>query len=339
MSQISEFDILPDGRKVQCIALQGPQLAARILTLGAIVQDLRLAGVAHPLVLGFPQLAPYLDARGRYVGAVVGRFANRIGGARFQLDGQPHQLTANEAANQLHGGADGLHQQLWQIEDLAPDQVTLSATLPDGHMGYPGRLLVRAQISVAADALVLTLQAESDAATPCSLAHHGYFILDDSGDIRRHRLQVEAAHWLPVDDHLIPTGQIAAVADSRFDFRSLRQIGPGPYDHNLCLGSGRAPLRRVAQLQGQTGLNMVLETTEPGLQIYDGRHFNTKGLQGRHYGPHAGLALETQFWPDAPNQPGFPDAILRPGQPWQAQTRYRFHRPATGGGLGPSPTP
>lgn len=330
MTQISVFDTLPDGRQVQAITLQGPPLRARVLTLGAIVQDLRLNGVAHPLVLGFDRAAPYLSAPGRYVGALVGRCANRIGGARFDLDGCRYDVTPNEGANQLHGGPDGIDLHLWSIGDLAPDRVELLLTLPDGHMGFPGRLEIRAVISVSDDALGFDLRAETDAPTLCNLAHHGYFTLDDAGDIRGHSLMIDAGHYLPVDAGLIPTGAIAPVEGTGFDFRALRRIGDQPCDHNFCLSDRRVPLRPVARLQDDGGLAMVIETTEPGLQLYDGRHFDgIAGLEGRRYGPHAGVALETQIWPDAPNHPGFPNAVLRPGDDWRAVTRYRFTRTGT----------
>ena len=305
------FGHLPDGRAVEAVRISGPRLSATVLTLGATVQDLRLAGVAHPLVLGFPVLAPYLEA-GLYVGALVGRVANRIGGARFTLDGREVRVDANEGPNLLHGGSDGIQRQLWRVEDRAADRLLLALDLPDGHMGFPGNLAMRAGISVAGDALGFDLTATTDAATPVSLAHHGYFTLDDSGDIRRHRLQVAADHYLPVDAALIPTGRIAPVAGSPHDFRQQRAIGAG-HDHNLCLAPARRPLRPVATLIGQTGLRMEIETTEPGLQLYDGRHLG-----------YAGVALETQMWPDAVNHPAFPDPILRPGEVFRARTRYRF---------------
>ena len=322
---VSLFDHLPDGRPVHAIALQGPRLAARLLTMGATVQDLRLQGIDRPLVLGFPNLAPYLDA-GLYVGAIVGRFANRIGGAAFTLDGVTHPLDRNfRGRHLLHGGVDGLHHQLWQIDEVGVDHAILSVRLPDGHMGFPGDLRIRAEISVAKDALALVLEASSDAPTPCNLAHHGYFDLDGSGDIRSHRLEIAAESYLPVDADLIPTGQIAPVAGTAFDFRDPREIGAAAYDHNFCLAPARKGLRPVARLVGGSGVALWIETTEPGLQLYDGRHFDgINGLDGRIYGPHAGLALETQGWPDAPNHPAFPDSILRPGQIYRAETRYRF---------------
>lgn len=316
---------LPDGRTVRAITLRGGGLTARVLNLGAIVQDLRLEGVAHPVVLGCPDPADYLG-RGRYLGAIVGRFANRIGGARFTLDGAEYRTDPNfRGAHTLHGGAQGTDLHLWQIDAFATDRVTLSLTLPDGHMGFPGRMRITAQIGLADRALTLTLLARADKPTPCSLTHHGFFDLDGTGDIRSHRLSIAADHYLPVNPDLIPTGDIAPVAGTAFDFRQPRLIGDHGFDHNFCLSDGPVAMRPVALLTGASGLSMQLDTTACGLQFYDGAYMNgVPGLDGRVHDAHAGLALEAQSWPDAPNQPHFPDAILRPGRIWAETTRYRF---------------
>lgn len=321
----AEADTLPDGRRVQRVSLGAGRMSAEILTLGAIVQDLRIEGVAHPLVLGCPDIADYLGP-GRYFGPIAGRFANRIGGARFTLEGREFRTDPNFLGRHtLHGGADGCDAQIWRIEALAADRVTLRLDLPDCHMGFPGALRIAAQIALADDMLAITLIAQTDAPTPCSLAHHGYFDLDGTGDIRRHSLMIAAHHFLPVDDQLIPTGQIAPVAGSTVDFRAPRPIGAAGHDLNFCLSDGPRALRPVAWLTGESGVSMQVETTACGLQFYDGGHIDgVAGLDGRRYRRHAGLALETQAWPDAPNQPGFPDAILRPGQVYSETTRYRF---------------
>lgn len=319
------FGILPDGREVRAITLRGGGLTARVLTLGAIVQDLRLDGVDHPLVLGCPDPADYLG-KGRYFGAIVGRFANRIGGARFDIDGTEYRTDPNfRDAHTLHGGSQGTDVDLWQIDAFAADRVTLSLTLPDGHMGFPGRMQITAQIGLADGALTFTLLARADKATPCSLTHHGFFDLDGTGDIRNHHLMIAADHYLPVNHDLIPTGDIAPVTGTAFDFRQPRLIGDAGYDHNLCLSDGPQAIRPVAVLTGANGLSMRVESTACGLQFYDGAYMDgVPGLDGRVYGPNAGLALEAQSWPDAPNQPHFPDAILRPGRIWSETTRYRF---------------
>lgn len=316
---------LPDGREVQHITLRGGTLRAQVLSLGAIVQDLRLEGVAHPLVLGAPDIATYLGPA-RYFGAIVGRFANRIGGAGFDLDGQNWQTDPNFLdRHTLHGGAEGMDVQIWDIGALDESSVTLTLCLPDGHMGFPGEFLATARIALTDNALSFDLSATCDAPTPCSLAHHGFFDLDGRGDIRNHRLRIAADHYLPVDKQLIPDGKISAVAGTDFDFRQSRPIGNAGYDHCFCLSDAPAPLRPVAWLTGESGLDMRVETTACGLQFYDGAYMrDVPGLEGRSYGPHAGLALETQHWPDAPNRPDFPCAILRPGQTYRETTRYVF---------------
>ena len=323
------FGTLPDGRQVGCVTLSGGGLTARVLTLGAIVQDLRMEGVAHPLVLGCPDVADYLD-KARYFGAIVGRVANRIGGGTFRLDGRTYQTSTNfRGRHLLHGGAEGTDVQLWQIGDLSPDAVTLTLTLPDGNMGFPGNLQISATLRLAQGALQIDLSARCDKATPCNLTHHGYFDIDGRGDVRDQILSIDAQHYLPVDDDLIPTGEIRPVIGTPLDFRRPRPIGAFGFDHNFCLSDSPQPLRPVARLTGQEGLSLEVLTTCCGLQLYDGAHLDgVPGLEGRVYGPHAGLALEAQHWPDAVNHADFPDMILRPGETASSTTLYRFGRQA-----------
>ena len=323
------FGHAPDGTPVQRIALRGGGLTAHVLTLGGIVQDLRLDGVDHPLVVGAQTLAPYLGPL-RYTGALCGRFANRIAGARFDLGGQHFDLSANFLGRHcLHGGASGMNAQVWSLADLTDNAVTLTLTSEDGDMGFPGRLTISARISLdEGAALAFDIQARTSAPTPVSITHHGYFNLDGGGDVAGHSLRVLAETALPVDAEGIPTSGPQPVAGTRLDFQTSRPIGLAPLDHNFCLFGQRHPLHRVARLTGATsGLAMDLETTEPGLQIYNGAHLPSEfcGLAGP-LGPRPGLALEPQVWPDAPNRPEFPDATLHPGQTYHHQTRYVFHR-------------
>ncbi|PZO68257.1 MAG: galactose mutarotase [Paracoccus denitrificans] len=316
---------LPDGRPCQRLTLRGGGLTAQILTLGAIVQDLRLDGIAHSLVLGCADVADYFNG-GRYLGAVVGRFANRIGGAQFTLDGVTHHTDPNfRGRHTLHGGSVGMDLQVWDIIERRDDAVTLGLRLPDDDMGFPGNLSAQVQIALSDGALVLDMTATADAPTPCNLAHHGYFNLDGSDDVRDHTLWIDADRYLAVDDDLIPLPGTSDVADTRFDFREPRRILPGGYDHNFCLSDGPRPPRVVALLQGKSGLRMEVATNAPGLQVYDGAHFDgLAGLDGRRYGPFAGIAMETQGWPDAPNRNDFPSAILRPGQTYHHHVSYGF---------------
>lgn len=329
---INRFGQMPDGRDVLVISLRGQGISARILTLGAILQDLRLEGVDWPLTLGAPALGPYLGPMA-YFGAVVGRYANRIAGGQFSLGGTRYTLPRNDLGrNCLHGGPDGAAQQLWAVTDHAEDRLSLSLHLPDGHMGFPGALDIALIITLGRRDITFDITARSDRPTPCSLAHHGFYALDQTGGITEHELRIAADAYLPVDSAKIPLGQIASVAGTTFDFRVPRRVGSDPLDHNFCLSAARSALRPVAWLRSPvSGLGLTLATTEPGLQVFTAGHLPKAGVishDGRAYPRFAGIALEPQGWPDAPNQPGFPDTILHPGQGYHQQTRLTLHRPS-----------
>lgn len=327
---IEEFGALPDGQIVHRLHLQGGGLDAYILTLGAIVQDLRIKGVAHPLVLGAPMLAPYLGPM-QYFGAMVGRFANRIAQGQFELGGQVYQVSQNNNGHCLHGGVHGSAQRVWQVLAQRPDTATLALHMPDGEMGFPGALDVTLTIALEDGALCFDIRALTDRDTICTFAHHGYFALDDSGSLAQHQLQVAADHYLPVDATLIPLGEISPVT-ADFDYRAPRPLRDVTLDHNFCLLPQRTSLRPVAWLRSDASdLEMRLETTEPGLQVYTAAHLPHEGVIGHHgrpLGRHAGLALEPQIWPDAPNNPNFPNAILRLGALRHQRTRYVFSLPS-----------
>lgn len=339
MTTSQDFGTMPDGTPVREVTLQGGGLSARILTWGAVVRDLRLEGHAAPLVLGFETLAPYLTDSPHF-GAIAGRYANRIRDGRFVLDGQAVQVDRNfQGRHHLHGGSVAFGKRVWRIVDLAADAVTLGLDDPAGSGGFPGALSVRCAYRLApGGTLEVLLEAETDAPTICNLAQHSYFNLDDggAGDVLGHRLRVAADSYLAVDDGLIPVGDPAPVAGTPFDYRTARPIGAalpeGGLDHNFCLSPTRQALRPVAWLTGTSGTTLTVETTEPGLQVYAGAKLNVAppGLGGRRYGPHAGLALEPQVWPDAPNRPDFPQATLRPAETYRQVTRYRFARPIAG---------
>lgn len=331
------FGTLPDGRVVTRATISGHGLTASVMTLGASLQDLRLDGIAHPLVLGYPNLAPYLG-EGRYFGAIVGRYANRIGQARAVLDGQALRLDRNQDGRHiLHGGSDGSGTRNWILAEQTEDMVTLADLLPDGHMGFPGTMLVRAIYRILpGPALSLTVLATSDAPTLCNFAQHSYFNLDGQDTVAEHRLTVPAAHYLPVDADLIPLGEPAPVRGTALDFRRPVRLGDrldGPViDHNLCLAPGRHAAPRQAAVLQAGGLRLTLRSTEPGLQVYAANHLagGAPGLTGRSYGRHAGIALESQLWPDAPNRPGFPSARLAPGQLYRQQTTMRLQHARNG---------
>lgn len=317
------FGTTPEGQAIQSFDLVGGGLSARILTWGGVLQDLRLEGVPYSLVLNFPTLAGYVHSKA-YIGSNVGRFANRIAHGRAEIAGQNYQLNTNFLGKHLlHGGVAGADRQVWTVTAYTKHSLSLGLTLAEGHMGFPGELTVKLVYRLLDSAcLELEFIATTTAPTLCNFAHHSYFNLDGAGSIQNHHLQIEAEHYLPVDAESIPSGEVAAVAGTAFDFRTLKPInwqGAG-YDHNFCTASAQQALRPVAYLQGQGGIGMRLETTEPGLQFYDGEHLDAG------YTAYAGLALEPQIWPDAPNHAHFPSAELWPGQVYRQLTRYCFSR-------------
>lgn len=330
---MSRFGQLPGGEAVERVTIAAHGLTARLLTLGAILQDLRLDGIPHPLVLGFDDLDGYLAHPDLYFGAMVGRYANRIGGARAVIGGRPVSLDANfRGRHLLHGGAGGSSRRNWRIRAMAEDRVSFADRLPDGHMGFPGNLEVEVGFRIApGPVLHIDVRATSDGETLCNFAHHSYFNLSGRPTIAGHRLRVAADSYLPVDEDLIPTGDCRPVEGTAFDLRQGVTLIPerpaGGFDHNFCLSDARGPIRPVAWLTApEGGLTLIVETTEPGLQVYDGAMIaaGMPGLDGRPLAPHAGLALEPQLWPDAPNHPAFPSAVLRPGEVCEQHTALAF---------------
>jgi aldose 1-epimerase len=327
---MSDFGTLPDGSKVRRLTLSAGELTVRVLTLGAILNDVRL-GDGPGLTLGSDRLEPYLGPMA-FFGAVVGPVANRIAGATVDIAGRTYPLIANEKGRTtLHGGPKGTHGRVWHVEAEAADRVTLTLDLPDDAEGYPGNRRLAATFRVLAPAtLELALSATTDAPTLVNLANHSYWNLGPA-DLAGHRLQVAADRYTPVDADLIPTG-VAPVAGTGFDLRAGAPVGEGAataLDHNFCLADARGPLRFAARLTGPTGLAMTIETTEPGLQVYDARRQppTGPGHDGRSYGAYAGVALEAQCWPDAPHQASFPAVTLAPGEVYRQVTRWSFARP------------
>ncbi|AWM88559.1 aldose epimerase family protein [Microvirga sp. 17 mud 1-3] len=333
---IDHFGTL-DGRDVWEITLTGPDgMELRVLTWGAVIRDLIVPARQgpQPVVLGLNSIADY-KAHSPYFGAIVGRYANRIGQARFTLDGHEYTLDANEGRNQLHGGTDGFGTRHWTIVEQQRSSVTLSLVSDDGDMGYPGRLVATCTYSLLPDATVrIVLEATCDQPTPVNLTTHGYFNLDGSLDICSHHLTIAADYVTPTASDLIPTGEIRRVAATPYDFRNQRPIGAAEllrertvYDINYVLRGPWGTLRHAATLQSLTsGLAMELWTTEPGVQFYDGHMLEipVPGLNGAHYGPHAGLCLEPQRFPDGPNNAHFPSCILGPGSVSRQISELRF---------------
>ncbi len=329
--RVEVFGALPGGEPVHRLKLKGGGLTAHLLTWGAVLQDLRLAGHTAPLVLGFAEFAPYLT-HSPFFGATAGRCANRISGGELTLDGTQHQLDRNFIGkHMLHGGADSMGKRLWQVAEHADNRAVLTIALPDGHMGFPGTL--KAQVAFAlleGGVLDIRMTATTDKATLCNLAHHSYFNLDGADSVADHLLRIDAARYLPVDDELIPTGETRDVAGTGFDYRTAAPVAQCfPVDHNFCLSDQRAALRPVAWLSSPgSGVSMECRTTEPGLQVYDGAKIDIPlpGLGGTPMGASAGLAIEPQIWPDANHHTRFPQAVLQPGETYDQHTQFVFSK-------------
>lgn len=332
------FGTTPAGEPVRRVTIRGGGLTADILSWGAILQDLRLEGHDAPLTLGFERFDDYLKFP-NYFGAVIGRHANRIRDGRFGVDGKTYAIDPGHPEKHgLHGGPGGYASRNWTIDDVGEDFVTLSLADPDGSMGFPGALEARCTYRLNGEGVLsLELTATADQSTLCNLTSHAYFNLDDGGetDTGDHKLAIFADAYLPVDEQLIPTGEVRPVAGTEFDFRELRSIRPMPkadlirYDNNFCLSAARRDLSLVARAEGATsGIAMEVWTTEPGVQFYAGHYVDLDaiGLGGRRYRPFSSFCLEAQTWPDSPNHPHFPQAVLRPGETYRHVTEFRFRR-------------
>ncbi len=324
------FDL--ERRPVDRITLSNGHITCAILTRGAILHSLRLAGQSHSLTVGSPDLAAYGGPL-CYFGAIVGPVANRIAGGIAVLDGQRHSFEINERDRTLHSGPSGVHARNWEIDIATPAQVVLTLNLPDGTGGFPGNRAIAARYAlVAEDTLELRIAATTDAATWINFASHAYWNLDGTPDLSGHRLRIAADRYLPTDATALVTGEIADVAGTPFDFRQPRPVGPGTeprLDHNFCLADRRREPTEVLTLTGASGQSMTVSTTEPGVQVFDAGPIDGGGaldFSGRPIGAFAGLAIEPQGWPDAPNRPAFPPVVLRGGFAVEQVTRFRFHR-------------
>ncbi len=322
MAEVSQFGTTAGGVPVQAITLRAGPISATVLTFGAVLQDVRLAGVAHGLTLGSDDLADYEGAM-RHHGSVIGPVVNRICGAQAQVGGQLHRFEANQDGRIcLHSGAAGSHRKVWDLVSASDSAVTLAIDLPDGEGGFPGNRRIEATYEVATPGtLRLRVVARTDALTLMNIANHSYWNLDGSAQWSGHRLRVAADAYLPTTADFTPTGVIEPVAGGPMDFRTLREITVGRdlFDNCFCLSQTRQRLRDVLWLHGASGVSMVVATTEPGVQVYDGRNAVRPGR-----GLHEGLAIETQLWPDATNHPVFPPITLKPAQGYDALTEWRF---------------
>lgn len=316
---MTPFGTTSKGCDVHKITLTAGDLTVSLLTLGAIVQDVRLAGVDHSLTHGSDDLADYEGAMG-YHGAIVGPIANRISTSRVRIDGLDYELERNEAGKtHLHSGSGGTHRRIWTVAAQSDRSATLVCDLPDGEAGLPGNRRIEATFTVTEDAaLTLTISGTTDAKTVMNFANHGYWNLDGSDSWKGHSLQIAADHYLPITDAVVPTGEVAPVTGTEMDFRAGKKPRPGApaLDHNFCLSDSTVETRHVLTLTGESGLALELFTDQPGLQVFDGRP------------AYRAFALEAQGWPDAPTQGAFPSVMVTPDRPYRQRTRWHFSRPS-----------
>ncbi|WP_159327448.1 aldose epimerase family protein [Streptomyces tendae] len=316
------FGTLSDGTPVHRWTLERAGVRVRVLSYGGIVQSVEVPDRdGHPadVVLGFADLDGYVAHPEPYFGALVGRYANRIAGGRFPLDGRTYALAPNEGPNTLHGGSRGFDKRVWDVSAVEED-VRLSRVSPHGEEGFPGRLEMSVTYTLdGSGALRIVYEAVTDAPTVLNPTNHSYFNLSGSGHAGGHELRLAASRITPVDAGLIPTGGLDDVTDTRFDFRRARKVGSG-YDHNFVLDKGvTGTAEEVAELYDPaSGRVLTVATTEPGLQLYTADHL------GEPFAPGDGIALETQHFPDSPNRPGFPSTVLRPGEVFRSETVYGF---------------
>jgi aldose 1-epimerase len=334
---------MPEGKAVvEMFTLTNAKgMEVRAITYGGIITSILVpdrAGALGDVVLGFDALDSYLKGH-PFFGPIVGRYGNRIAKGQFTLDGRTYKLATNNGANHLHGGNVGFDKVVWAAEPLPQGVgVVFTHTSPDGDEGYPGTLKVRVTYTLTdRNELMIDYRASTDKPTPVNLTQHSYFNLTGSGDILSHELTVHADRYTPVDSTLIPTGELALVAGTPFDFRKPTAIGaridqPNEqlkfgqgYDHNFVLnGSGMRPVARVTD--PKSGRTLDVATTEPGVQFYTANYLDgtLQGKGGQGYNRRSGFCLETQHYPDSPNKTNFPSTIVRPGQEYSSRTTFTF---------------
>lgn len=341
------FGTLDDGRAVEAVVLRnGNGVEAHVIALGATLQSLFAPdrkGARADIVLGYDTPQEYLD-KGSYLGVSVGRYANRIANGRFTLDGETYQLETNDGPNHLHGGVEGFDRKIWTIEAAESGdeaRVVLSYVSPDGEGGYPGELTARVTYSLnERNELKIEYEATTDAPTIVNLTNHAYFNLGGQGDVMGHRLKLKASAFTPVDETLIPTGELRKVKGTPFDFTKSTPIGERirattndqirygrGYDHNFVIDGKAGELRTAAKVEDPvSGRVMELLTTAPGVQFYSGNFLDgtVAGKAGRAHRQGDAFCLEPQTFPDGPNKPDFPSARLDPGETYRNVMVFRL---------------
>lgn len=338
MTEKKLFGTTADGRQVNEFVIDNGTIEAHFLDYGCTIKNLFVTGKdgkRRDVVLGYDDIATY-ETTGGYLGAFVGRVANRIKNAEFSLNGKKYKLFANDAKNCLHGGKIGFDKKIFDAE-FDGDSVIFTMTSPDGDENFPGNLSVKVVYKLVGASLDISYEATTDADTPISLTNHSYFNLSDKADVLDHMLRINADFITPVNESLIPTGEVLFVTDTPFDFRKFQKVGQyvdyphkqlkiaGGYDHNFVL-KNYGKYEKIATLYSEdTGINMDVYTDNFGVQIYSGNFLNGEiGKNGRKHVRRAAICLETQNFPNAVNQPSFPSAILKAGETFRRRTTYSF---------------
>jgi aldose 1-epimerase len=332
-----------EGVAVPIYTLTSGQIEVRVTAYGAHLVSVRTpdrTGKMADVVLGYDTLQGYLQQPSAYLGAIVGRYGNRIALGKFTLDGKTYQIPVNNGPNALHGGPKGFERYVWQSHEV-PDGVEFTHVSPDGDMGFPGTLTAKVRYTVKGNTLRIDYFATTDKPTVVNLTNHAYFNLNGGGkgNILNQRIEINADRYTPVDAGLIPTGELAPVAGTPLDFRKPEAIGArinakneqlklaGGYDFNYVL-NGKAGTLRLAAIvtDPESGRRLTVETTQPGVQFYSGNFLDgtLTGRYGIKYQKHAGFCLETQHFPDSPNHANFPSTVLRPGETPHSTTTFTF---------------
>ena len=332
-----------DGAQVYLYTLSSGDLEVRVTNYGAYLVGVRTpdrSGRVQDVVLGFDALEGYVTRPNAYLGALVGRYANRISRGQFVIDGNHYEIPTNNGRNALHGGPVGFDQYVWNAEQIG-GAIEFTHVSPDGDMGFPGTMTAKVRYTLSGQTLRLDYFATTDKPTILNLTNHAYFNLrgDDDGDILGHVLEINSEEYLPADGEQIPTGEIALVEGTPLDFRRPAVIGAridedfeqlrlaGGYDHNFIIVGKPGELRFAARATDPaSGRTLAVETTEPGMQFYSGNMLNGKltGRYGKKYTPRTGFCLETQHYPDAPHHANFPSTVLRPGELFHQTTAFTF---------------
>ena len=337
------FGTTKDGQAVDLYTMTNPSgTSAGIITYGGTVQSLTVksrTGMLSDVVLGFDSLLDY-ESEHPYFGALIGRYGNRIAKGKFSLNGKDYTLATNNGPNHLHGGLKGFSRQVWQAKEVGENVLELTYVSKNGEEGYPGTLTAVVRYTLTpANELRIDYSSTTDADTVVNLTNHSYFNLAGSADNLTHQLEIYADRFTPVDAGLIPTGELRPVAGTPFDFTTPHAIGErieakdeqiklgGGYDHNFVFTKHDGQLNLVAKVtEATSGRVMEMLTTEPGVQFYTGNFLDgsLRGKGARSYGRRAAFCLETQHFPDSPNQPVFPSTVLKAGETRKSTTVYRF---------------